>query len=273
MKKWFVAIITGIVGLAGGVRIVTKKKQKVARYEGIHIPYGPYEAVIKRPLDIVLSGIGLAILSPVLLVIAVLVRVKLGSPVLFKQKRPGIIDSSTRTERIFYIYKFRTMTDERTIDGELMPDEARLTSFGRKLRSLSLDELPELINILKGDMAIVGPRPQLVRDMAFMNEEQRKRHSVYPGLTGLAQVSGRNAISWNEKLKKDLEYVEKITFIRDCSIIVKTLLRVASREGINEEGNATATDYGDWLLLNNIIDKNTYINKNIEANRILGDKI
>lgn len=273
MKRGFVAIIAGVVSLVGsGVHIVTRKKQEAARHRGIHVPYGPYEAVVKRPLDIVLSGIGLVVLSPVLLVTTALVRMKLGSPVLFKQKRPGIIDWKTNKEKIFYIYKFRTMTDECSIDGELLPDEARLTSFGKKIRSLSLDELPELINILKGDMSIVGPRPQLVRDMVFMNDEQRKRHSVYPGLTGLAQVSGRNAIPWSEKLKKDLQYIERITFWGDCSIIVKTLLRVAFREGVNEEGNATATDYGDWLLLNNIIDKTTYLNYKENANRILRDR-
>lgn len=267
------AIIAGVVSLVGsGVHIVTRKKQEAARHRGIHVPYGPYEAVVKRPLDIVLSGIGLVVLSPVLLVTTALVRMKLGSPVLFKQKRPGIIDWKTNKEKIFYIYKFRTMTDECSIDGELLPDEVRLTSFGKKIRSLSLDELPELINILKGDMSIVGPRPQLVRDMVFMNDEQRKRHSVYPGLTGLAQVSGRNAIPWSEKLKKDLQYIERITFWGDCSIIVKTLLRVAFREGVNEEGNATATDYGDWLLLNNIIDKTTYLNYKEKANRILRDR-
>ena len=170
---------------------------------------GVYARYIKRILDVLLSGCALVVLTPVLLIVAVLVRTKLGSPVIFCQERPG------KDEKIFKMYKFRSMTDARGENGELLPDEVRLTKFGRALRSTSLDELPELWNIFKGDMSIVGPRPQLVRDMVFMTPEQRLRHTVMPGLTGLAQVSGRNAISWEDKLATDLRYIRRITFLGD----------------------------------------------------------
>ena len=169
---------------------------------------GIYEKYIKRLLDIVLSLCAIIVLSPVMLITALLVRIKLGSPVIFCQQRPGKIDSKTGKEKIFKMYKFRSMTDARDEDGELLPDEVRLTKFGKALRSTSLDELPELFNILKGDMSIVGPRPQLVRDMVFMSAEQRQRHLVRQGLTGLAQINGRNAIDWEEKLEWDLRYIE-----------------------------------------------------------------
>ena len=174
---------------------------------------GIYARSIKRKLDILLSGTALVVLSPVMAVTAWQVRKKLGSPVLFTQLRPG------KGEKIFKMYKFRTMTDERDAKGNLLPDEQRLTEFGKFLRESSLDELPELFNILKGDMSIVGPRPQLVRDMVFMTKEQRRRHKVTQGLTGLAQVSGRNNISWEEKLAYDQEYVKHITFLGDLKII------------------------------------------------------
>jgi lipopolysaccharide/colanic/teichoic acid biosynthesis glycosyltransferase len=165
-----------------------------------------YRRFIKRPMDFVLSLIALIVLSPLLLVVAIIVRVKLGSPVIFEQKRPGL------NEKIFTLYKFRTMTDEKDENGELLPDEVRLTKFGKFLRSTSLDELPELCNIVRGDMAFVGPRPQLIRDMVFMMPEQRQRHSALPGLSGWAQVNGRNGVTWEEKLALDLEYIENITF-------------------------------------------------------------
>ncbi|MBR9943912.1 sugar transferase [Clostridiaceae bacterium Marseille-Q3526] len=204
---------------------------------------GFYERYIKRPQDVLCALLALFFLSPVLLVTAVLVRIKLGSPVIFKQKRPG------KDEKIFTLYKFRTMTDKKDKDGNLLPDEVRLTSFGKKLRATSLDELPELFNILKGDMAVVGPRPLLVRDMVFMTTKQRKRHSVRPGLTGLAQVNGRNAIDWEKKLAYDQEYIKKITFLEDVKIIWKTIQKaLLSQEGITEEGMVTAEDYGDYLL-------------------------
>ena len=216
---------------------------------------GIYENYIKRILDIILSLVALVCLSPILLIVAILVRVKLGSPVLFKQKRPG------KDEKIFTLYKFRTMTDERDKSGNLLPDSQRLTKFGKFLRSTSLDELPELINIIKGDMSIVGPRPQLVRDMLFMTDEQRKRHSVRQGLTGLAQVNGRNNITWEEKLNYDLEYIQKITFIGDLKIILKTVFKVFKKDDINTDGMDTAEDLCDYLLRTNKITEDEYKEK------------
>lgn len=214
-----------------------------------------YKRFVKRPLDFILSFLALVILSPFMLIIALLVRIKLGSPVIFSQQRPGL------NEKIFTLYKFRTMTDEWDENGELLPDSVRLTKFGRFLRSTSLDELPELWNILKGDMSIVGPRPQLVGDMVFMTDEQRRRHSVMPGLTGWAQVNGRNAVTWEEKLKYDLEYIDNITFINDLKIILLTVKNVLKREGINAAGMDTAEDLGDYLLRNNLISQNDYEEK------------
>lgn len=214
---------------------------------------GIYRRFIKRPMDFILSLIAIIVLSPVLLVVAILVKTKLGSPVLFKQQRPGL------NEKIFMMYKFRTMTDERDENGELLPDSVRLTQFGKFLRSTSLDELPELFNILKGDMSIVGPRPQLVRDMVFMTPEQRKRHSALPGLTGWAQVNGRNCVTWEEKLSFDLEYLDDITFLEDLKIIFMTVAKVFKRDGISAEGMDTAEDLGDYLLRKGQIDKKSYI--------------
>ncbi len=203
-----------------------------------------YERFVKRLLDFILSLLALIILSPLLLVTAILVRVRLGSPVLFRQDRPGRIDKRTGKERIFKLYKFRTMTDERDpATGEPRPDEVRLTSFGKKLRSTSIDELPELINILKGDMAIVGPRPLLVRYLPRYSKEQRRRHEVRPGLTGLAQVNGRNAITWEEKFKYDVAYVDNISFVGDVSIIFKTVKSVIKHEGISSATSATMEEF------------------------------
>ena len=184
----------------------------------------------------------LLFLSPLLLYIAYLVKVKLGSPVLFTQIRPG------KDNRLFKMYKFRTMTDVRDKEGNLLPDDLRLTAFGKKLRETSLDELPELINIFKGDMSVVGPRPQLVRDMVFFSDKEMQRQSVYPGLTGLAQISGRNNISWEEKFKYDLQYIDRISFLEDMRIIYRTIFKVANQDDINTEGMETAEDYGDYLL-------------------------
>lgn len=192
-----------------------------------------YRKYIKRVLDFTLSLIALIILSPIYLVLAILVRIKLGSPIIFKQERPGL------NEKIFTLYKFRTMTDEKDENGKLLPDEVRLTKFGKILRSTSLDELPELINIIKGDMSIVGPRPLLVEYLPLYNEKQRCRHNVRPGLTGYAQISGRNSISWEEKFNDDLMYIENITFTEDLKIVLKTVLKVVKRDGISQEGNAT----------------------------------
>ncbi|AMQ97697.1 TPA: sugar transferase [Enterococcus faecium] len=190
-----------------------------------------YQLFGKRILDILLSGIALIVLSPIILIVGFLVRIKLGSPIIFKQERPG------KSEKIFSMYKFRTMTDERDHNGEYLPDEIRLTKFGKMLRATSLDELPELWNILKGDMSIVGPRPLLVEYLPLYSEKQRKRHNVRPGLTGLAQVNGRNAISWEEKFDLDVYYVDKISFFNDLIIIIQTCKKVIKKENINTINN------------------------------------
>lgn len=192
-----------------------------------------YKKYFKRTIDFMLSFIAIIILSPILIAVAILVRFKLGSPVLFKQKRPG------KNEKKFTMYKFRTMTDEKDENGELLPDSVRLNRFGRLLRSTSLDELPELLNILKGDMSIVGPRPLLEEYLPLYDENQKRRHEVLPGLTGLAQINGRNAISWEEKFKLDIIYVDKITFIGDIKIILQTVKKVFIKEGINSESSVT----------------------------------
>ncbi len=209
----------------------------------MHKPYGPYEKYIKRPLDCFLATCALIVLSPVMLVTAILVRVKLGSPVLFKQERPGMIDPSTGRERIFKLYKFRTMTDERNDNGELLTDEVRLTSFGKALRSTSLDELPELFNIIKGDMAVVGPRPLLVRYLERYTPTQRRRQEVKPGLTGLAMSTVRNSAGWDKKFELDVEYVDKVSFLMDLKIILWTIRIVLKREGINEPGTITNSEF------------------------------
>ena len=194
---------------------------------------GIYRRFLKRPMDFMLSLIAIIFLSPVLIIVAILVRLKLGSPVLFKQERPGL------NEKIFTMYKFRTMTDEKDENGELLPDSVRLTKFGRMLRSTSLDELPELLNILKGDMSIVGPRPLLVQYLPLYNEHQCRRHDVRPGLSGWAQINGRNAISWEDKFDLDVEYVNNVSFLLDWKIIFLTLKKVFVREGINSETSVT----------------------------------
>lgn len=192
-----------------------------------------YERYVKRGLDLICALCAILVLSPVLVIVALLVRTKLGSPIIFKQKRPGL------HEKIFTLYKFRTMTDERDEKGNLLPDEIRLTKFGKFLRSTSLDELPELFNILKGDMAVVGPRPLLVQYLSLYNQRQKRRHDVRPGLSGLAQVNGRNAISWEDKFELDVEYVESVTLVKDIKIILCTVYKVFKREGINSEVAAT----------------------------------
>ena len=196
-----------------------------------------YKKFFKRILDILLSGTALILLSPVFLIVAILVRRKLGAPVLFSQERPGKIDPKTGREKIFRLYKFRSMTNETDENGVLLPKEQRLTHFGKKLRSTSLDELPELVNILKGDMSIVGPRPLLVKYLPLYNERQRRRHLVRPGLTGYAQANGRNLISWEEKFDMDVKYVDNVSFKMDVLIILKTIMTVLKREGIGN-GNA-----------------------------------
>lgn len=222
-----------------------------------------YRKFFKRFFDIVLSLLALIVLSPVLLIVAVLVRVKLGNPVIFCQERPG------KDEKIFRLYKFRSMTDARDENGELLPDVNRLTKFGRILRSTSLDELPELWNILKGDMSIVGPRPQLVRDMVFMTPEQRRRHTVRPGLTGLAQVNGRNILLWEERLRFDLEYIDRASLREDVKILFLTVACVFRRSGIVTEGMDTSEDLGDYLLRIGEISEEEYAEKQGEAKREL----
>ncbi|GAB2318570.1 sugar transferase [Alkalibacterium sp. s-m-22] len=194
---------------------------------------GIYRRFLKRPMDFILSLMAIIVLGPVLIIVGILVRLKLGSPVLFKQKRPGL------NEKIFTMYKFRTMTDEKDENGELLPDSVRLTKFGRMLRSTSLDELPELFNILKGDMSIVGPRPLLIQYLELYNEHQKRRHEVRPGLSGYAQVNGRNAISWEDKFNLDVEYVDNVSFIGDWKIIFLTIKKVFVKEGISSDTSVT----------------------------------
>lgn len=212
-------------------------------YKYKHKPYGPYEKYIKRPMDCFLATLAMIILSPIILITAILVRIKLGSPILFSQERPGRIDPKTGKEKIFKLYKFRTMTDERDENGELLPDDVRLTSFGKILRSTSLDELPELLNIIKGDMAIVGPRPLLVKYLDRYTAEQRRRQEVRPGLTGLAMSTVRNSAGWDKKFELDVEYVDKVSFLLDLKIILWTVRIVLKREGINEPGEATNSEF------------------------------
>ncbi|AKI04478.1 sugar transferase [Ligilactobacillus salivarius] len=200
-------------------------------------PKGFYERYIKRLQAIVLSLIAIIILSPILLITYLLVRVKFGKPAIFIQKRVG------KDGKVFDLYKFRTMTNQRDKDGKLLPDDQRLTSFGKKLRSTSLDELPELFNVLKGDMALIGPRPLLVKYLPLYNDEQARRHEVRPGLTGYAQVNGRNTITWEDRFKLDVEYVDNVTFLNDWKIIFKTIKTVFKREGISEKGSATMDEF------------------------------
>ncbi len=204
---------------------------------------GSYERFIKRPLDCVLATGALIVLSPIMGVTAILVKKKLGSPVLFSQDRPGMIDPKTGKEKIFRLYKFRTMTDARDENGGLLPDKDRLTSFGKILRSTSLDELPELLNIIKGDMAIVGPRPLLVKYLDRYTPTQRRRQEVRPGLTGLAMSTVRNSAGWDKKFELDVEYVDKVSFLMDLKIILWTIRIVLKREGINEPGQATNSEF------------------------------
>ncbi len=192
-----------------------------------------YQKYFKRLFDIIFSIAAVIILSPLIIVLSLLVRIKLGRPIVFKHKRPGL------NEKIFTLYKFRTMTDQKNEQGELLPDDIRLTSFGKILRSTSLDELPELVNIIKGDMSIVGPRPLLIQYLPLYNEQQRRRHEVRPGLTGLAQINGRNSVSWDEKFNLDVMYVEKIRLLNDVQIIFRTIKKVLIREGINSNTAVT----------------------------------
>ncbi len=222
-----------------------------------------YAGFLKRVIDFTLSLCALMVLWPVLLILTVLGAVKMKGNPFFTQPRPG------KDEKIFRMIKFRSMTCETDEHGNLLPDEQRLTRYGEILRSTSLDELPELINILTGDMSIVGPRPQLVRDMVFMTPEQRKRHTVRPGLTGLAQCNGRNNMTWEKKFEYDLEYIKDITFLGDVKIILQTVVKVFKRDGITEEGMATAADLGDYLLHKGAVTQEEYDRKQAEAKALL----
>lgn len=227
-----------------------------------------YINFFKRFFDFSLSLLALAILSPLLLILALAGAIAMGGNPFFTQLRPGKKDKSGN-EKIFKLIKFRTMSNKKDKDGNLLPDDQRLNKYGRILRSTSLDELPELINILKGDMSIVGPRPQLVRDMVFMSEDVRKRHNVRPGLTGLAQVNGRNNITWEKKFEYDLQYINEITLINDIKILFQTVAKVFKRSDTVREGTESDIDFGDWLILEGKVDKSTYDEKQAEAKELM----
>ena len=227
-----------------------------------------YAKFFKRIIDFLVSLTALLILFPILLILAIIGAIKMNGNPFFVQERPGRIDKKTGSEKIFKLIKFRTMANIKDESGELLPDDVRLNKYGAFLRSTSLDELPELLNILKGDMSIVGPRPQLVRDMVFMSAEQRKRHGIRPGLTGLAQVSGRNNITWEEKFEFDLEYMKKITFLGDLKILFRTVGKVFKREDVVREGTSSDMDFGDWLLKEGKIDEESYNKLMEEAKNI-----
>lgn len=228
-----------------------------------------YAKFLKRIFDLVLSLIVFFVLLPLLIILALIGAIAMKGNPFFTQQRPGKINSKTGKEEIFKLIKFRTMSNAKDNNGELLPDTVRLNSYGKFLRSTSLDELPSLLNIIKGDLAIVGPRPQLVRDMVFMTSEQRKRHTVRPGLTGLAQVNGRNNITWEQKFEYDLSYIKKITWFSDLKIIFETVFKVLKRSDIVREGTDSDMDYGDCLLKYKKIVQEEYDRKQKEANRIL----
>lgn len=264
------ALLTGaVVGATAIAAHVMKKKAEKTTYEADLIEpiekrkKGFYEKYGKRILDIACATAAIVVFSPLYLGVAALVKLKLGSPVLFTQDRPGLIGKDGK-ETVFKMYKFRTMTDERDENGELLPDDVRLTKFGKWLRSTSLDELPEAFNILNGTMSVIGPRPQLVRDMTFMTKEQRARHTAKPGLSGLAQVNGRNGISWEEKLDWDRKYIQNVSFAGDVKIIVDTVKKAfIKQEGITQDDMATAEDFGDYLLrMGKVSSKEYMMNQN-----------
>lgn len=229
-----------------------------------------YAKFFKRLLDFTLSLISITVFSPLLLILTIIGTFAMRGNPFFLQPRPGKIKKSSGKEKIFKLIKFRTMSNKRDENGNLLPDEVRLNRYGKFLRSTSLDELPELFNILVGNMAVVGPRPQLVRDMVFMNEEQRRRHEVRPGLTGLAQVSGRNNITWEQKIEYDLQYIDSgITFIGDMKIIFQTVGKVLKRSDTVREGTVSDMDFGDWLLQEGKVDAETYARKQEEAKKLL----
>lgn len=270
------ALLTGaVVGATAIAAHVMKKKAEKTTYEADLIEpiekrkMGFYEKYGKRILDIACATAAIVVFSPLYLGVAALVKLKLGSPVLFTQDRPGLIGKDGK-ETVFKMYKFRTMTDERDENGELLPDDVRLTKFGKWLRNTSLDELPEAFNILNGTMSVIGPRPQLVRDMTFMTKEQRARHTAKPGLSGLAQVNGRNGISWEEKLEWDRKYIQNVSFAGDVKIIFDTVKKAfIKQEGITQEDMATAEDFGDWLLRMGKVSSKEYMMNQNKAKMIL----
>lgn len=270
------ALLTGaVVGVTAIAAHVMKKKAEKTTYEADLIEpiekrkMGFYEKYGKRILDIACATAAIVVFSPLYLGVAALVKLKLGSPVLFTQDRPGLIGKDGK-ETVFKMYKFRTMTDERDENGELLPDDVRLTKFGKWLRNTSLDELPEAFNILNGTMSVIGPRPQLVRDMTFMTKEQRARHTAKPGLSGLAQVNGRNGISWEEKLEWDRKYIQNVSFAGDVKIIFDTVKKAfIKQEGITQDDMATAEDFGDWLLRTGKVSSKEYMMNQNKAKMIL----
>lgn len=273
-KKVIGCIVTGAAVATAISAKVMESKAKKTTYKAENInpvnsrKMGFYEKYIKRAMDVTCAAGAIVVFSPIYLGVALLVRVKLGSPVLFTQDRPGLVGEDGK-ETIFKMYKFRSMTDEKDENGELLPDEIRLTKFGKWLRNTSLDELPEAFNILNGTMSVIGPRPQLVRDMVFMNDEQRMRHTAKPGLSGLAQVNGRNAISWEDKIGWDLKYIEKISFFEDMKIILLTVKKAfIKQEGITQNDMATAEDLGDYLFRTGKICKEKYLNKIMQAKNV-----
>lgn len=228
-----------------------------------------YENILKRVFDFTFSLIAIILLFPLLITLSLVGAIVMKGNPFFVQKRPGKIDANIGKEVIFKLIKFRTMSNEKDEYGDLLPDKFRLNGYGKFLRSTSLDELPSLINIIRGDLAIVGPRPQLVRDMVFMTDIQRKRHTVRPGLTGLAQINGRNNIDWENKFEYDLLYLKEINFLNDLKIVLKTVSKVLRRSDVIREGTNSDMDFGDWLLLNNKISKELYDKRQVEAKRIL----
>lgn len=263
-----IEVIISLASFAAIIAFIGERFEEI-KYKGekfFRKPTGIYERFIKRPLDCFLSCGAAIVLSPVLLYLIIAGAINMKGNPFFTQDRPGRINPRTGKEQIFKLIKFRSMTNEKDENGNLLPDEKRLKNYGKRLRSSSLDELGELLNIIKGDMAVVGPRPQLVRDMVFMSDEQRKRHMVRQGLTGLAQCNGRNGLAWDDKLQYDIDYIENgITFIGDVKIIYKTVEKVFKKEGITMDNMATAADFGDYLLSEGRIDKKEYDQKQREA--------
>ena len=279
-KKTVKIVSCAIVAAAASVSHVMRKKAEKEVYTAYAMDAIParekgfYERYLKRVIDVACASAALIVFWPLYAVVALLVKKKLGSPVLFTQDRPGLIGKDGK-ETVFKMYKFRTMTDECDENGKPLPDEVRLTPFGKKLRATSLDELPEVINLLNGTMSVIGPRPQLVRDMVFMTGEQRKRHTVKPGLSGLAQVKGRNAISWEDKFKWDLKYLENIGFRQDLDVVWETVQKVFVRNRDPEVSKevALAMDFGDDLLSRGLVSQEEYDALQKKAKAILERRV